>query len=86
MKTVSVDAPKQFCPCCNRFFDSATCTTEEGAKPEAGAITICLYCHEILTWNKNMNLERLSDFRFLQLPKETQIELNNLIFIIRNAH
>jgi len=85
-KLISLDIDRKFCPCCNSFIAVNTATDGSGSAPSAGDISVCSVCYEILEFNDQNSLRRLSNEKFMKLPEQTRIDLNNLIFIMRNAH
>ena len=65
------------CPKCNSLLDDVT-AMEDGTMPEAGDITLCLYCGEILEFTKGMDLmladvNSIVDTDFVQLQRAQQI-------------
>ena len=85
-KLISLDIDRKFCPCCNSFIQVNTATNGSEAMPKKYDISICSVCYEILEFNDQLNLQRLSNEKFMKLPEQTRIDLNNLIYIMRNAH
>lgn len=62
------------CPKCNKFLDAVT--AEDGVKsPIPGDLSICFYCGEILVFNDNMELEKVSQELFDSFDDELKEEL-----------
>lgn len=56
-----VDAPKHdvnvsACPYCKAFLNAASNTLNESKSPEAGDLSVCLSCAEILIFDKDLKL------------------------------
>lgn len=57
------------CPFCSAKLDRATCITEPGQKPNAGDLTICIYCAAPLQFSSELELEPV-DVETLELILE----------------
>lgn len=55
-----------YCPCCSSLLDSHIDLENAGA-PKAGDYTICLYCTNILYFEKNKVLKKATDYQINDL-------------------
>ncbi len=62
------------CPSCKKLLDAAT-SLEEGAVPNPGDISVCIYCGEFLLYGDDMALEILPKVIWDQLETELKIQL-----------
>jgi phage FluMu protein Com len=73
------------CPSCNAELDSATCITDNDAKPEAGDISICPSCGEINQFDNDLNLVILPSSKLkrikLENPEDYEIIMDAVIMI-----
>jgi hypothetical protein len=65
-------APDATCPLCSSLLDDAMPVDDDVAEPEAGDITVCIYCKAILTFTEDGYLRLLTDGEFLKLPLDAR--------------
>lgn len=66
------------CPCCKRVLDGASCLEDEKLMPNAGDITICIYCLTILEFDNNLKLLEMTNEQISELPHEMRMDLNKI--------
>ena len=65
------------CPCCHNLLDAASSLYLEEA-PEKGDITICFKCTNILEFNDQMDLEKISIEAWQECGEAVQNNLKRL--------
>lgn len=75
---------KQHCCACNKLIDAATSADGDSEPPGPGDITICVYCGEVLEYQDNMDIAKLSEKSFASIPDGTQRYLRELQANIRS--
>ena len=58
MKTGQLDT-RANCPTCKKLLDGYT-AVDHDHKPQAGDVTICTYCNEVLQFNDDMSMKLAS--------------------------
>jgi hypothetical protein len=64
------------CPLCSSLLDDAMPVDDNASEPEAGDITVCIYCKAILTFIEDGHLKVLSNKEFLELPLNMRRAVN----------
>lgn len=74
--------PSHPCPHCGAKLDGAT--SGDGAKPEPGDVTVCIYCGGINCFTDGLGVERMTDDALAELPEDTRQMLGEMQATIRS--
>lgn len=66
---ISKNSDAHRCPTCNTSLNAAT-GVDTDAKPENGDISICFGCGEILTFNDDLTLSKISEKMLTEIQSE----------------
>jgi hypothetical protein len=47
------------CPVCESKLDAASATNRDGATPQSGDVTICIYCTTVLAFTDDLAVEKI---------------------------
>jgi hypothetical protein len=75
MTTTDIQSP---CPYCGKLLDRAT--GAEGKSPKAGAITVCLYCYKVSSFDKKLRMQK---FDLNRLDPASRMKVEALIRTMR---
>lgn len=72
--TVKVSNPR-FCPGCGNFLDAATeaVDPESNLQPEAGDLSLCVYCGSLFEYQVNGDVRVISDEDYRTMPIPTPV-------------
>lgn len=76
---------KAICPNCQKPLDAATSAFDKDAVPEAGDISICVYCQSVNRFMDDFTLRALDEYELELLIKEMP-ELSSLIVGIKKLN
>ena len=63
------------CPNCNEKLNGRSEVGNTGRPPEKDDITMCVYCKQILTFNADLSLRKLSKEEFDSLPFDIKLTI-----------
>lgn len=78
-----IDMGIDYCPNCDHLLNSAT-AVENGEKPKANSLTVCIYCAAVLVYGDDFALRKVTDEDLDSREIETLIYLRNLKRLIES--
>jgi len=60
--------PEAECLRCRKKVDAASCIADDGAAPEPGDVTICIFCGYLMTFADDLSFRELTEEEILELP------------------
>lgn len=75
--------PETHCPCCEEMLDAVTSLDADGA-PEPGDVSLCAYCGEILQFDEDMQLTKVTEEVWNSLPLFSRSELIKVQGLVRS--
>ena len=83
MSSSTHKVPGSPCPECNTLNDAATGLGGAQA-PCEGDICICFSCATVLSYDKDMKLQKMSKEQIQKIPSDLAISVNNAVAAIKN--
>ena len=73
--------PVTLCWHCDRALDDASGIDEEFAKPEAGAVSLCMYCGTVAIFEHDMRLRKPTEKELDDLGKDKEFRQKYVQFV-----